>query len=505
MKKINFLLRKSITLKIILSLLLLTVLLLSLYRPDAEPSAEMKRVDKFSALLNDGIYYTETQQENSISADTEEKYYTASVDILLELARIGAASKSAGPIIEKLLFDKDWEMRIKAAKTLGYIGYTETAPALIQLLEEEYDWRLVYASIKSLGRIGYGLAIPKLEYLRENHWYIPVRTMAANAIEAIQGRDTNFERENRFPDSFKYEFMNNLPLGRDLINCDPEEFTISDEITSLKIYAKSSPDEIKAFKYNLPYYEDYDYDEETDESIPKRNIKYEEVTPQVVLKVDNGWVAGANRGEWGGELTYIAEDGTSEEIFDGNVQNIYHTEIGTVAITGLSHLGLINYGNIQLLTMNEEGKWKAKRIMALPGAPWASWQLDNGDLLISTSYGSLIFTSEGNFKTATCPISVKQCNIKIDELRWVETADARKDVGDALKKNDKRFMGDFDLGHLAIRRLSKIEAQKAIDEGNYKVIDETSDATCSNLHGDLQWKAVNYASSYNEWLLLEDK
>ena len=74
-----------------------------------------------------------------------------------ELREHGAA---AGPVAVKLLTSKEWEVRVEAARTLGQIGYQESADELIKLLQRPDDWRLVFSAAESLGLLKRKEAVP---------------------------------------------------------------------------------------------------------------------------------------------------------------------------------------------------------------------------------------------------------------------------------------------------------------------------------------------------------
>ena len=109
-------------------------------------------------------------------------------ELLASVASWGNAWRDAGPGVVPLLKHADWDVRRAAAETLGYIGYEEGAPALIEALSDAEDWSLVYAAAEALGRMKVASAVPALQRVATGHWFPPVREAARRALEVIAGR-----------------------------------------------------------------------------------------------------------------------------------------------------------------------------------------------------------------------------------------------------------------------------------------------------------------------------
>lgn len=102
------------------------------------------------------------------------------------------------------------------------------------------------------------------------------------------------------------------------------------------------------------------------------------------LKVDDGFLVGFNRGEWGGSLYWFATDGKKHyKISNDEVVQFIQRDSHNYAIQGLYHMGLSEGSIISIEKKN--GKWKASSYLALPKAPEAI-TLDNlGNFYIATS------------------------------------------------------------------------------------------------------------------------
>lgn len=86
------------------------------------------------------------------------------------------------------------------------------------------------------------------------------------------------------------------------------------------------------------------------------------------LKVDNGYLVGFNRGEWGGDLYWTADDGSQHyKISTNQIIQFIKKDSDIYAIDGLAHLSLSFGSIIQLQKINN--KWIASKYVTLPTAP----------------------------------------------------------------------------------------------------------------------------------------
>ena len=60
--------------------------------------------------------------------------------------------------------------------------------------------------------------------------------------------------------------------------------------------------------------------------------------PGVVLPVEDGWLMGSVRGEFGGELVSRTPDGTNIEVFADNIRDLFRVGDQTIALTGIAHM-----------------------------------------------------------------------------------------------------------------------------------------------------------------------
>lgn len=256
-----------------------------------------------------------------------------------DIAELGPYGISAGPFVQGLLTDSDWDVRVQAAEALGWIGYREAIPDLIEATDSK-DWRLVYQSAWALGVLGAREATPRLKRIRDAYWYPAVRLAASEAIDALQvGK------------------VGTTDHGWDAL--------------------KSRRERLERFTWQAA-------------ACGKGQVlwRHEWEEPSRAsggsseLKVEGGTLIGTNNGEWGGELYFRDLAGKKTRLVEDNILGIYRTSSGMVAVAGLAHLSL-NWGRIYALEASSTaGDWQASILLTLPGEPHALAVTPDGDLLI---------------------------------------------------------------------------------------------------------------------------
>lgn len=330
--------------------------------------------------------------------------------LLRDLAETGAAGRSAGQVVTELLRHPDWEIRIAAARTLGFIGYDESADALIALLDDPADVRLHWVAVESLGRLHAQSARTALERVSRVHWYPPVRTAASRALAHIAD-ETPYASEFH-PDNFPVEFFAYESMGDSLQACKQPALAVRPEPPDRKLYAESAPEALKALAFKtvqLSYGppDDVMPDPETGivtvtaEGAVEHRRELTQI-PAMALRVADGWIAGSNRGEWGGELVFISDSGTQQIIADTNVEDVYLLGDRLVAVTGLAHLGM-NDGMLLQIIRSESGIWTSTPWRSLPGAPQSSMLVETGELLVNVfNGGSVLISDDGGMRMLPC-------------------------------------------------------------------------------------------------------
>jgi HEAT repeat protein len=320
---------------------------------------------------------------------------------LKEIAGLGNNGNSAGPFVLKYLEDRRWDVRIRAASALGHIGYEAAEPALRKALTDADDWKLVFAAAIALGRLGSDASVEPLARVRDEHWYPPVRDIAAAAIRHIETGADLVE-----PDWWAFSSLESSPKS-----CSSVEASRVDEAPGQKLYARHHKRKLKRLAYpsEIRSYgppEDAVPDKNGITTVTQENMvehveKIRQV-PTVALKITDGWLVGANRGEWGGELVHIPAKGPSNVLFDENIEDIFLLGDRLVATSGLAHLGL-NGGVLMRIDKNDSGRYVAAPWKRLPAAPMTSWVIEGGGLLVNTyGGGSVIIDSSGTLRMAEC-------------------------------------------------------------------------------------------------------
>ncbi|MGG9964661.1 hypothetical protein [Ferruginibacter sp. SUN106] len=105
-----------------------------------------------------------------------------------------------------------------------------------------------------------------------------------------------------------------------------------------------------------------------------------------VIKVDDGYLIGFRRGEWGGNLYWFSNDGGNRyEISTDQVNQFIKQDNKIYAIEGLSHLG-ISAG--RMISINKDnGKWKVKEFLKFDAEPEAIDIDSKKDFIIVTAKG----------------------------------------------------------------------------------------------------------------------
>ena len=118
--------------------------------------------------------------------------------------------------------------------------------------------------------------------------------------------------------------------------------------------------------------------------IPTEEEKYKIGGRRSVIKVDNGYLVGFYRGEWGGNLYWISRDGKSKyEISGHEIVQFIKRDNKIYAIEGLAHLGRSEGSIIEIKEVNK--KWTAVEYLKLPSAPDGVDLAQNNNFVIITS------------------------------------------------------------------------------------------------------------------------
>jgi hypothetical protein len=116
---------------------------------------------------------------------------------------------------------------------------------------------------------------------------------------------------------------------------------------------------------------------------------------RTVKKVDNGYLVGFNKGEFGGSLHWFSESGDSTyQISRGNVDYIFEYKKKIYMVSGLFHMGK-DRGGINEMKFGD-GKWKADQGIELPSKSDIIMAYKDRILIITTKT-ILFFDGTSNF------------------------------------------------------------------------------------------------------------
>jgi hypothetical protein len=113
-----------------------------------------------------------------------------------------------------------------------------------------------------------------------------------------------------------------------------------------------------------------------------------------VCRVDNGFLVGLYRGEFGRGLYWFSKDGNGNyKVSDDEIVGFARHGTKFFAVEGLAHL---NYDGGTLIEIKKiKGKWTSVLFKKLPSAPYGIVVRSNGNFVVMTSLGLLDIDSKG--------------------------------------------------------------------------------------------------------------
>jgi len=104
----------------------------------------------------------------------------------------------------------------------------------------------------------------------------------------------------------------------------------------------------------------------------------------LTLKVEDGWIAAYNRGEFGSAIYWFSKDGKAKEKLSEHQVNEFLIEGDRIfAVEGLAHLSLSRGSMIEIKKLND--RWKVLDFITLPASAEAITRIAEGDYLIVTT------------------------------------------------------------------------------------------------------------------------
>lgn len=112
-----------------------------------------------------------------------------------------------------------------------------------------------------------------------------------------------------------------------------------------------------------------------------------------VVEVEDGYLVGFYRGEFGGNLFWFSNDGTQHYMISNERIRQFKVRGGKLfAIEGLAHLSSSRGGIVEL--KKENARWKSFCYLTLPSAPFL-FELDKKNNFVIVTSSSLISVDEG--------------------------------------------------------------------------------------------------------------
>jgi hypothetical protein len=161
--------------------------------------------------------------------------------------------------------------------------------------------------------------------------------------------------------------------------------------------------------------------------------------------VDDGWLVGFNRGEWGGALFWFSRDGKQKyKVSDHQVVGFFSLTNGLHAIEGLAHLTMSKGSIIRIVRPQRGARWQALVVTKLPFAPYAISVRRDATMLVTLSNALVSVGKDYSVETllrdplwsGLCPNSS------------ILSRDERK-----LYVGMRQFVGEFDLSAKKLRLL----------------------------------------------------
>ena len=189
--------------------------------------------------------------------------------------------------------------------------------------------------------------------------------------------------------------------------------------------------------------------------------------PSACVKVEDGWLVGYNRGEWGGSLWWFSPDGKREyKISNHQIVDFIMMPDGIRAIEGLAHMGISEGSVIRITRPTAETRWRASVETRLPFAPYAVSLHHNNDLLITLSDSLVLVGANHKVRTLLIgnPWGGLYPNSSILTLN-----------GQILYIGMRQFVGEFDLrtGRLrfllpSLPFLNKLTTEEQVNRGLFR-------------------------------------
>jgi hypothetical protein len=307
-----------------------------------------------------------------LAAPAQEGSMEPSDTCLDPLARMGSDGKEALPLLVEHLRKVDGAARASLLETFGFLGDTGVEPLLVDYLQSE-DERDVAASLISLWRLNAKARLPAIDLIARQHWYRPIRTLAANVAAALRGGSSN-------------------PITSAL-GYFPGSLTTNTHV-GLARFGGKVPSRCGAWKYGEQVF-----------STPDDEARSIQIRPNAFAeRFEKGVIVGTNWGEWGGNLQYVSDDGNATELVASNVAALRESYVdkGYIAVLGVAHM--LDPGGEIVRIGFDDGVARVVARRRLPSAPErVYWDFNYANELIVMASGEGVLAGDDLvLKEATC-------------------------------------------------------------------------------------------------------
>lgn len=327
-------------------------------------SAEIRRqVQMTLRAIHDPFVVVEVARSCRPAADPFDSYAIPAFSCLRQIALYGEGGGAAGDDLLPFLESRNGAERSYAITTLGAIGYSAALPQIEASLND-MDWRVVYAAIRAVGWLDDRLAIPRLQDIGAHYWLPEIRKKAAQVAAELASSTGSNQQHPRL-----------VPYGNEA----GEPFAIDHEILS------SAPScSANIWNWNGTIFG----------SPPEHQGK-------VRLLASGGKFIGTNHGEWGGELSWVPDNGNVVAIHKNNVVGIESAADGPIVLFGLAHLTLAD-GYALHVRYDSQGKWERVEVARLPAEGDALAAIAPNLFAAWSSGRVVVFSNSGILGLASC-------------------------------------------------------------------------------------------------------
>jgi hypothetical protein len=309
-------------------------------------------------------------------------------------AELGPAARSLWPQLVRILETGDPLDQGAAAKAIGWIGAREGIPALAKALADR-NWNVALSAADSLGGFGGEAreALAALKQAEKSHWMGYVRQRAALARTTVErgasptpGPDADHRRKH-FWEEAPGDFWEDMHVvAKNDTYCE-----MPNAVTALRIGARW-----------FAFMDGARQREVAKETIPPviaRRADLAGVT--AALAVDKGWLVGTNRGRKGGDLRFVPPKGRSIVIWSEPVRAL--TAVGPTILAIAADTPWS--AEVVELTPDKKahGGWTARRLVQLPGQDYATLPLSDERMMVLTRAGTVSVGLDGSIREEKCP------------------------------------------------------------------------------------------------------